>query len=91
MQNKAIIATGTIAIVLGIAVAICGFIDKEPFANIVLQVVGTICIIDQIYRLNTIKKERRLKKGEICKYAIAVLVLLSILTYIISTIIQTNA
>ena len=48
MKNKAIIATGTIAIVLGIAV-------------------------------------------EIFKYAIAVLVLLSVLIYIISTLIQTNA
>ena len=91
MKNKAIIVTGIITMVLGSAVAICGFIAKEPFTNIILQVVGTIFCIDLIYRLNTIKKERKLKKGEICKYAIAVLILLTVPVYIISTIININA
>ena len=91
MKNKAIIVTGIIAIVLGSAVAVCGFINNEPFINIVLQFAGTICIIDLIYRLNTIKNERKLKKGEICKYAIAVLILLTVPVYIISTIININS
>ncbi len=89
MKNKTII--GTIAIVLASAVAICGFIDKEPFSTIVLQFAGTICIIDRIYRLNTIKKKRKLKKGEICNYAIYALFLLTVPTYIILTIIKINA